>query len=103
MIPERLEFLTHPDLPPAQLAELFDDAGEEIFLVGGSVRDAFLERPVDDFDFATAAHPERVARILEPWADAVYGVGARFGTVAARKDGRTVEVTTYRSEIYRVP
>ncbi|HSM44222.1 MAG TPA: CCA tRNA nucleotidyltransferase, partial [Acidimicrobiia bacterium] len=103
MIPERLEFLRHPDLPPAQLAQLFDDAGEEIFLVGGSVRDAFLERDVEDldFDFATPAHPERVTRILEPWADAVYGVGARFGTVAARKDGRTVEVTTYRSEVYR--
>lgn len=101
MIPERLEFLRHPDLPPVQLAELFDDAGEEIFLVGGSVRDAFLERTVDDFDFATPAHPERVTRILEPWADAVYGLGARFGTVAARKDGRTVEVTTYRSEVYR--
>lgn len=101
MIPPRLEFLASPDLPPAQLAELFGEAGEEIYLVGGSVRDALLERPLDDFDFATAARPERTAEILEPWADAVYGVGARFGTVAARKNGRTVEVTTYRNEVYR--
>lgn len=101
MIPPRLEFLASPDLPPAQLAELFGKAGEEIYLVGGSVRDALLERPLDDFDFATAARPERTAEILEPWADAVYGVGARFGTVAARKNGRTIEVTTYRSEVYR--
>jgi poly(A) polymerase len=101
VIPPRLEFLASPDLPPAQLAELFGKAGEEIYLVGGSVRDALLERPLDDFDFATAARPERTAEILEPWADAVYGVGARFGTVAARKNGRTIEVTTYRSEVYR--
>ncbi|HUG08740.1 MAG TPA: CCA tRNA nucleotidyltransferase [Acidimicrobiia bacterium] len=101
MIPPRLEFLTSPDLPPVQLAELFGEAGEEIFLVGGSVRDAFLERPLEDFDFATPARPERTAEILGPWADAVYEVGARFGTVAARKDGRTIEVTTYRSEVYR--
>jgi poly(A) polymerase len=101
VIPARLEFLASPDLPPAQLAELFGKAGEEIYLVGGSVRDALLERPLDDFDFATAARPERTAEILEPWADAVYGVGARFGTVAARKNGRTIEVTTYRSEVYR--
>lgn len=101
MIPERLEFLTKPDLPPAQLAKVFADAGEEIYLVGGSVRDAFLERPLVDFDFATRARPERVSALLEPWADVVYEVGARFGTVAARKDGRTVEVTTYRSEVYR--
>lgn len=101
MIPERLEFLTQPDLPPAQLARLFADAEEEIFLVGGSVRDAFLERPLEDFDFATGARPDRVAELLKPWADVVYEVGAAFGTVAAQKDGRTVEVTTYRSEVYR--
>lgn len=101
MIPERLEFLTQPDLPPAQLARVFADAGEEIFLVGGSVRDAFLERPLEDFDFATGARPDRVAELLKPWADVVYEVGAAFGTVAAQKNGRTVEVTTYRSEVYR--
>ena len=101
MTPERLEFLTNADLPPAQLADLFTAAGEEIFLVGGSVRDAFLERPLEDFDFATSADPDRITRLLKPWADVVYDVGARFGTVAARKDGVTVEVTTFRSEVYR--
>ncbi len=101
MIPERLEFLIQPDLPPAQLAELFSDAGQEIYLVGGSVRDALLERPLEDFDFATGARPEQVAELLRPWADVVYEVGAAFGTVAAQKNGRTVEVTTYRREVYR--
>lgn len=101
MIPERLEFLQSPDLPPAQLIELFSDAGEQLYLVGGSVRDAFLERPVEDFDFATSARPERVAHILERWADGVYEVGAAFGTIAALKDGRTVEITTFRDEVYR--
>jgi poly(A) polymerase len=101
VIPERLEFLASPELPPAQLADLFTGAGEEIFLVGGSVRDAFLERELEDFDFATNARPDRVAELLGSWADVVYQVGAQFGTVAARKDGHTVEVTTYRSEVYR--
>jgi poly(A) polymerase len=101
VIPERLEFLASPELPPAQLADLFTGAGEEIFLVGGSVRDAFLERELEDFDFATTARPDRVAELLGSWADVVYQVGAQFGTVAARKDGHTVEVTTYRSEVYR--
>lgn len=101
MIPERLEFLNSPELPPAQLAELFSESGEEIYLVGGSVRDALLGRPLEDFDFATSARPERITQILEPWADVVFDVGARFGTVAARRDGLSVEVTTYRDEIYR--
>jgi poly(A) polymerase len=101
MIPQRLEFLTKPDLPPIQLAEIFDAADEEIYLVGGSVRDAFLGRDLEDFDFATRARPDRIAELLEPWADAIYDVGARFGTVGARKNGRTVEITTYRNEVYR--
>lgn len=101
MIPERLQFLTRPDLPPIQLAALFADAGEQLYLVGGSVRDAFLERKVDDFDLATGARPERISQLLDSWADVVYEVGARFGTVAALKDGRTVEITTFRSEVYR--
>ena len=101
MIPPRLEFLVSPDLPPAQLAGVFSSAGHQLFLVGGSVRDAFLERAVEDFDFATDARPERIASLLDSWADVVYTVGATFGTVAARKDGRTVEVTTFRNEVYR--
>jgi poly(A) polymerase len=101
VLPRRLEFLVAPDLPPAQLAEVFSSAGHQLFLVGGSVRDAFLERAVEDFDFATDARPERIASLLDSWADVVYTVGATFGTVAARKDGRTVEVTTFRNEVYR--
>ena len=103
MIPKRLQFLVAPELPPAQLADRFAVAGHQLFLVGGSVRDAFLERKVDefDFDFATDALPDRTASILGDWADAVYTVGAAFGTVAAVKDGQTVEVTTFRADVYR--
>jgi len=101
VIPKRLEFLTSADLPPAQLNEIFNKAGEELYLVGGSVRDAFLERPLEDFDFATSARPEVVAKLLEGWATTVYKVGEAFGTIAARKDGHTVEITTFRSEVYR--
>lgn len=101
MIPDRLEFLTSPDLPPKQLAELFHAAGEQIYLVGGSVRDAFLGRELEDFDFATSARPERIASLLSGWADNMYEVGAAFGTVAALRDGHTVEITTFRKEVYR--
>lgn len=101
MIPDRLQFLVAPDLPPAQLAEVFHRAGKSLYLVGGSVRDAFLERDVDDFDFATDARPEEISSLLDRWADAVYKVGVAFGTVAGKKAGHTVEVTTFRDEIYR--
>ena len=66
MIPDRLEFLTDPELPPKQLARLFADVGEELFLVGGSVRDAFLGRDVGDFDFATSARPVSYTHLTLP-------------------------------------
>ncbi len=103
MIPDRLQFLVSPGLPPAQLSPRFAAEGHQLYLVGGSVRDALLGRDTDsfDFDFATSARPDETAAILGGWADVVYTVGAAFGTVAAQKDGRTVEVTTFRSEVYR--
>ncbi|HEU4917520.1 MAG TPA: CCA tRNA nucleotidyltransferase [Acidimicrobiia bacterium] len=105
MIPKRLEFLVSSDLPPAQLHDVFAGAGHRLYLVGGSVRDAFLERGLDDytydFDFATDARPDRIAELLERWGDVVYSVGATFGTIAAVKGRWTVEVTTFRNEVYR--
>ncbi|HEX6946003.1 MAG TPA: CCA tRNA nucleotidyltransferase [Acidimicrobiia bacterium] len=98
-----LDALRSPDLPPAQLAGLFAAAGESLYLVGGSVRDALLGRGVDelDFDFATSARPDRIVEILKGWADSIYRVGEAFGTIGAMKDGRSVEITTFRSEVYR--
>ena len=37
---------------------------------------------------------------MSGWADAVHGVGERFGTVAAIRQGHTYEITTFRSEVY---
>ncbi|CAN5835968.1 CCA tRNA nucleotidyltransferase [soil metagenome] len=102
MIPERLAWLVDPELPPMQLGELFARAGHQLYLVGGSVRDAFLERDFErDFDFATDARPDDIEGILRRWSPVVYTVGKAFGTVGAISDGHTVEVTTFRSEVYR--
>lgn len=97
-----MRWLVDPSLPPVQLGERFASAGHHIYLVGGSVRDAFLDRHEEmDFDFATDARPDDIERLLSDWADTVYTVGKMFGTVGAIKDGHTVEVTTFRKEIYR--
>ena len=82
------------------LGELFADAGHDLYLVGGSVRDAILGRLGADFDFATDARPEDVQRILRPWADALWDTGIRFGTIGAAKGSVRVEISTYRSEDY---
>lgn len=101
VIPERLQFLVEADGVPAQLSALFETAGYELYMVGGSVRDAFLARPIDDLDFTTNARPEDITRIVGGWADSLYKVGEAFGTIAAIKDGTSVEITTFRDEVYR--
>ena len=85
-----------------ELGERFREAGHELYLVGGAVRDRFLNRAgADDLpDLSTDAVPNETIRVLRGWADQVYLVGVRFGTVEARKGDRRFEVTTFREEVY---
>ncbi|MBX3310574.1 MAG: CCA tRNA nucleotidyltransferase [Cryobacterium sp.] len=84
----------------SRLASAFAAAGEELALVGGSVRDAFLGAPLNDLDFATSAGPDRILEIVAPVAEAHWDVGRAFGTIGAVVDGHTVEITTYRTDAY---
>ena len=87
-----------PSVP--SLGRFFADAGHELALVGGSVRDMALDRPWLDLDLTTDAHPDVTERLLGMWADSTWDVGKAFGTVGARKGDQTFEVTTYRAEAY---
>lgn len=90
------------DLPTDifDLGQLFDDAGHEIALVGGPVRDACLGVDSHDLDFTTSARPDETEALLDQWADVTWAIGKEFGTIGARKRNITVEVTTYRSDEY---
>lgn len=83
------------------LAAHFSDAGYELYLVGGSVRDALLHRPTHDLDLATDAQPLVIKRLLaQARPDSRYDVGEKFGTIGAAFGEWVVEITTYRSEEY---
>jgi poly(A) polymerase len=84
----------------SRLARAFADAGFELALVGGPVRDALLGRPVNDLDFTTNARPDDILRVVKPLADAHWDIGRAFGTIGARIEGETVEITTYRTDSY---
>ncbi len=83
------------------LGELFAGRGYELYLVGGSVRDAVLGRLGTDLDFTTDARPEAVVEMMRGWADHVWDTGGlAFGTVSASKVDQQLELTTFRSESY---
>ncbi|MDQ3620165.1 MAG: CCA tRNA nucleotidyltransferase [Actinomycetota bacterium] len=92
--------LLKPGSPVLGLAERFRAASQELFLVGGTVRDAFLGRPQEDLDFATDAPPERTLELVQPEAEATWLQGMKFGTVGARISGLHMEITTFRTETY---
>ncbi len=85
------------------LAERFEAAGKRLYLVGGVVRDLLDGRVLtagSDLDFTTDARPDETKQIVAGWADALWTQGERFGTIGARHQGRSYEITTHRAEAY---
>ena len=85
-----------------ELGTIFADAGHELALVGGPVRDAFLGLPIHDFDLTTSARPDETEKLLAGWGSTTWDIGREFGTIGAQRSGLTVEVTTYRSDSYEI-
>jgi poly(A) polymerase len=101
VIPARAQALVDAT---TDLAARFDDAGHRLYAVGGSVRDVFTsDEPSleSDIDLSTDAVPDETEKIVGGWADALWLQGKRWGTIGARKAGRTIEITTHRAEAYR--
>jgi poly(A) polymerase len=99
MIPERLEPLV---AETSEVAARFAAAGKSLFLVGGVVRDAILNRlKPADLDFTTDARPDEIESIVDGFADAVWTQGKRFGTIGLAKGHTRFEITTFRAEAYR--
>lgn len=82
------------------LARRFEKAGHQLYLVGGSVRDALLERVHEDLDFATDAKPEQILEAVRGWHEGTWLQGIQFGTVGVNKRGHRLEITTFRAERY---
>jgi poly(A) polymerase len=99
VIPERFREIVDATAP---LAERFEAAGYDIYLVGGSVRDALIggSDGGGDLDLTTDARPDEIERLVSGWADSVWATGKRFGTIGCKRDGRNFEITTHRAEAY---
>ena len=107
---DRLTLLSQVPSPAVALPPIFDSLtarfsrqGKSLYVVGGLVRDSLLGLSANadtDVDLTTDATPDEIHAALEGWADTVWDLGEKFGTVAAGKSGYEVEITTFRSETY---
>lgn len=98
------EALSAATIPAAliEVAQTLHDAGHEVVLVGGAVRDVLLGRRHGDWDLATSASPEEVQGLFRK----TIPTGIEHGTVTVvhgRGEDRVLtEVTTFRGEgLYR--
>jgi len=78
----------------------YAEAGFEIYLVGGAVRDGILGIETKDFDFTTNARPEDSLKILHKNGYKTTEIGKAFGTVETIIDECSVHITTYREDTY---
>ena len=83
-----------------KIQKVFKSNGKELFLVGGSVRDALLGKPIKDYDLATEAKPDEVIEMLknQPFITNIIETGKSFGVINALTDNDEYEIATFRSE-----
>lgn len=82
-----------------EIAIKFAKNNLELWEVGGHVRDSLIGRESHDHDLTTNANPQEIKKLLDEFGS-VYTVGEQFGTIGLRANGLTIEVTTFRKEVY---
>ena len=70
------------------------ESGYSAHVVGGSVRDSLIGRPLADFDITTNATPDQTKAVFEDYK--TVDTGIKHGTVTLVLDGIPYEITTYR-------
>lgn len=74
-------------------------ANYECYFVGGCVRNAILEVPVNDIDISTNALPEQVVGLADAAGLKSIPTGIDHGTVTVIAGSTPFEITTYRRDV----
>ena len=75
------------------------EAGYQAWFVGGCVRNALINAPVDDIDICTDARPETVMELAQKAGLKPVPTGIEHGTITVVSDGIGHEVTTFRRDV----
>ena len=82
-----------------QVCDMLTGAGFECYFVGGCVRNALLDVPVNDIDISTNARPDRVIELATAAGLKSVPTGIDHGTVTVVSGGAAYEITTYRRDV----
>ncbi|MBW2205478.1 MAG: HDIG domain-containing protein [Deltaproteobacteria bacterium] len=82
------------DIPPfvTKIIQGLQRAGHEAYIVGGAPRDAYLRRPIMDWDITTSASPEKIKTAFS----GIRHFSLKHGTVTLVHNGQLYEVTCFR-------
>ena len=92
--------LQHPIFK--KLSELADATGTEIYVIGGYVRDIFLNRPSKDIDIVVIGNGIKFAEAAGKLLETKVSVFKNFGTAMLRHGDLEVEFVGARKESYRL-
>lgn len=82
-----------------KVCNMLTDAGYECYFVGGCVRNALFDAPVNDIDISTNALPDRVMELAGATGLNAVPTGIEHGTVTVISSGTPFEITTYRRDV----
>ena len=86
--------LTVPDFI-TQFIDIFKNAGYQIYVVGGAVRDLLLNKQPTNWDFTTNATPDEILKLFpQAYYNNIYGTVS----IPANKELTIFEVTPFRKE-----
>ncbi len=93
----KAEWLGDPQVK-ALFAALNADGGQAR-VVGGAVRNALMNAPAGDIDFATTSLPDKTMALVEAAGFKAVPTGFAHGTITAVQQGRAFEITTLRRDM----
>lgn len=74
------------------IIDKLNNNGYSAYIVGGSLRNLIMNKPVNDWDICTSAKPKDIKNIFDKTID----TGIQHGTVTIVLDDKNYEVTTFR-------
>lgn len=96
---ERIKFNLPIPEDIQQIQNIFNKNGYKLYVVGGAVRDALLNKIPKDYDLATDAVPDEVENMMNNAGLRTLPTGKAFGVINVFTDEGEYEIATFRNDV----